>query len=432
MDFNTASAKPRFSQGSRKDEVITSEEAVDDVGEGSSTPPKPEKEEEHLPELPKSNTDYAVREVDFYYGVRGPALSSGTRKLKTGPADPTGPVSSARGWFKGVLGGKTKEKGKGFEVVRSAKAPSPGLLPPEHEIQQQHHGVEGTYHDAVSEEPTSSTVTQSAALNSQQDIYTNGAPRLVPNAVELRTLPTSHTSTESSTLPRIDPMGNINPPSRSESETSRRYPRRVANTDAPAVPSLPHRNPRRLSSPRAPLDRDSLLSTANRAPSSLEGPLSTQSPHRLPFTGGSLSHEHQSDVYDRRSLTVSEVSSYMDEPVPHDGVQNVPPLPVERPSSVGFVKSNRASDSIRYSPDEIVGPLTGQSAEIRGPAPVSRQSPALASRLGYQAPTSSTPTPSQQIAHRVVVDDSEEDFTPAWNGSSAARNSGQRNSRFRD
>jgi Transient receptor potential (TRP) ion channel len=77
-----------------------------------------------------SRTDYAVREVDYYYGIRGPALSGQppTRRLKTGPADPTGPAASAAGWFKGLFGGKTKEKGKGFEVVRSSRAP-PQMMP---------------------------------------------------------------------------------------------------------------------------------------------------------------------------------------------------------------------------------------------------------------------------------------------------------------
>jgi hypothetical protein len=69
--------------------------------------------------------DYSTREVDFYYGVRGPALNSDGpgRKLGTGPADPTGPVATASGWFRNMFGGKTKEKGKGFEVVRSARMP---------------------------------------------------------------------------------------------------------------------------------------------------------------------------------------------------------------------------------------------------------------------------------------------------------------------
>ncbi|KAK2827844.1 hypothetical protein FQN49_007283 [Arthroderma sp. PD_2] len=81
---------------------------------------------------PSLRTDYAVREVDFYYRVRGPALStSATRKLKTGPADPTGPVSSASGWLKSMFGGKTKDKGKGFEVVRSSRAPPQALVRPQ-------------------------------------------------------------------------------------------------------------------------------------------------------------------------------------------------------------------------------------------------------------------------------------------------------------
>ena len=70
-------------------------------------------------------TDYAVREVDQYY--RGPALShQPTRKLKTGPADPQGPAASAQSWFQRLVSGmqnKKKDSSKGFEVVRSSKAP---------------------------------------------------------------------------------------------------------------------------------------------------------------------------------------------------------------------------------------------------------------------------------------------------------------------
>ena len=74
-------------------------------------------------------TDYAVREVDQYY--RGQALSDQpARKLKTGPADPQGPVVTAQSWFQrlmlGVTGKKNKEAGKGFEVVRASRMP-PGM-----------------------------------------------------------------------------------------------------------------------------------------------------------------------------------------------------------------------------------------------------------------------------------------------------------------
>lgn len=69
--------------------------------------------------------DYSTREVDDYYGMRGPALNSDSpgRRLGTGPADPTSTVAVATSWVKGLFGGKTKEKGKGFEVVRSARMP---------------------------------------------------------------------------------------------------------------------------------------------------------------------------------------------------------------------------------------------------------------------------------------------------------------------
>jgi len=74
---------------------------------------------------PVPRQDYSTREVDFYYGVRGERLNSDApnRKLRTGPADPTKPIASATGWFRGLLGGKSKEKGKGFEVVRSSRMP---------------------------------------------------------------------------------------------------------------------------------------------------------------------------------------------------------------------------------------------------------------------------------------------------------------------
>ncbi|SPQ18968.1 71229c02-fcfd-414f-80fc-e6de379db464 [Thermothielavioides terrestris] len=76
-----------------------------------------------LPFAPRA--DYATREVDFYYGVRGERLNSGApnRKLGTGPADPTGPMASAAGWFRGMFGKKGKDKAKGFEVVRSSRMP---------------------------------------------------------------------------------------------------------------------------------------------------------------------------------------------------------------------------------------------------------------------------------------------------------------------
>ncbi|TGZ80644.1 hypothetical protein EX30DRAFT_341299 [Ascodesmis nigricans] len=70
------------------------------------------------------NTDYAVRESDFYYGVRGPALNTQpVRRLGTGPADPTGPISTAKSWIKQKLGIAKGKEERGFSVVRSSRAP---------------------------------------------------------------------------------------------------------------------------------------------------------------------------------------------------------------------------------------------------------------------------------------------------------------------
>ncbi|KAI0193816.1 integral membrane protein [Astrocystis sublimbata] len=70
--------------------------------------------------------DYSIREADFYYNTRGPALNSEApgRRLITGPSDPTSPVATATGWMMRLFGGKTKDKAKGFEVVRSARMPA--------------------------------------------------------------------------------------------------------------------------------------------------------------------------------------------------------------------------------------------------------------------------------------------------------------------
>ncbi|CAH0001196.1 unnamed protein product [Clonostachys byssicola] len=96
-----------------------------EMGAEISRGPTPANAIASLANIP-NRPDYSTREVDFYYGVtRGPALNSdgAGRRLGTGPADPTGPVATATGWLRGFLGGKTKEKGKGFEVVRSARMP---------------------------------------------------------------------------------------------------------------------------------------------------------------------------------------------------------------------------------------------------------------------------------------------------------------------
>ncbi|KAM5449885.1 hypothetical protein MaudCBS49596_004647 [Microsporum audouinii] len=176
---------------------------------------------------PSLRTDYAVREVDFYYRVRGPALShSATRKLKTGPADPTGPVSSASGWLKSLFGGKTKDKGKGFEVVRSSRAPPQAAMQPppaeqdrftepyrDDPDQTQQNSTTNNNTTSPAPDPKASPPTEEAKAEAVTD---NDKPVLPPilidDAIELP----SRTST------RSGPSDSTNSHSRSQSQSQPR------------------------------------------------------------------------------------------------------------------------------------------------------------------------------------------------------------------
>lgn len=178
-----------------------------------------------------TRTDYATREVDFYYGVqRGSRLNSDApqRKLGTGPADPTGPVATATGWFKTIFGAKGKEKGKGFEVVRSARMP-PAMRAAV--------GVyEGT--DPPEGTPVAMGVLRNGPIDSDSD---DGARRPDPITDSPEPPPTARllnedrTSIDSSTedaevprlpesapvLPDLDSGGSFHAPSRKVSRASR-------------------------------------------------------------------------------------------------------------------------------------------------------------------------------------------------------------------
>lgn len=114
----------RNSRGSIDITRAASQANLDDDFDGPVSGKAPAAPAAYIPVF-APQADYSTREIDFYYGVRGPALKSDGygRKLGTGPADPTSPVATATGWLRGLFGGKTKDKGKGFEVVRSARMP---------------------------------------------------------------------------------------------------------------------------------------------------------------------------------------------------------------------------------------------------------------------------------------------------------------------
>lgn len=360
-----------------------------DRGEGASTPMPAENDdfEDITNDVPRSKTDYAVREVDFYYGVRGAALSSGTRKLKTGPADPTGPVSTATGWFKGLFGGKTKEKNKGFEVVRSARAPPPGLFPP---VPAPDNQPTEPYHDEIRDAEEAQIDRDSARISSpvprragqRQSVYDD-----VSISSEDDSAPVSPIAARPPSLPLIDSGGAIELPSRIGSEASRKSRAKLPRGDAPAVPDVPN-----LPAPAIPRKSSRRQSgagsqdmTAFKANPATNSPLnpnpnshsSKPSASRIPFaaTQGAPSRNKRYSV--GAESTASSVVRDGDENVPvHPSYTshlrnsstalgaNRADLRDDRPSNMGFVQQHRASDHIHYSPDSAE--FEGSTAEIQG------------------------------------------------------------------
>ncbi|KAE8375553.1 hypothetical protein BDV26DRAFT_267691 [Aspergillus bertholletiae] len=299
-------------------------------GRGTPVPayiPAP-KDDLDLDDPRQSRKDYAVREVDFYYRVRGPPLSqSGTRKLKTGPADPTGPVSSATGFFRSLFRGKTKESGKGFEVVRSARAPPPGLLPEGDDVQE-------PYRD----EP--------------DDQATDGHSRRVSGSD--RSYPDTDSDDNNNnpagealiSLPQVESGGAIELPSRIGSQHSS-----PSGAQQPSRPS--RRNSRSLSLEDETASRKS-LPVVTKSVSGEAHYLTPQlhpspGPGRLPFSAASSPSRDRN--FSIASTTASTSSSR------HHGNGT------ERPSSVGYVAQHRTRDYIHEaSPDEPS--FTGSAAEL--------------------------------------------------------------------
>lgn len=374
---------------------VASESAIeDDGGEGPSVPMPHENDdfEEGTNDLTRTKTDYAVREVDFYYGVRGGALSSGTRRLKTGPADPTGPVSTATGWFKNLVGGKTKEKHKGFEVVRSARAPPPALLPPTVPVPEDQatepyrdnvQSAENTRHDrpntqVVSSPPQRQLQRQSQHPSEYDDVSLDSSDGEEEPFGHVDPVPARPPS-----LPLIEAVGGIEMPSRIGSEASRKSrgkQSRVVDKDIPAVPAIPRKSSRRQSGGESQ-DRGAIRSVLSPSGPAKQHKGSSQSLNtsRIPFT-----NTQSSAARNKRYSTGAESTTSS---VIRDGEENVPvqhpsytaqlrqsassalgahgaDLRHDRPSNVGFVQQHRASDHIHYSPDSPE--FEGSAAEIHG------------------------------------------------------------------
>lgn len=353
----------------------------------------------------RSKTDYATREVDFYYGVRGPALSNlPTRRLKTGPADPTGPVSSATGWFKGLWKGKTKDTGKGFEVVRSSRAP-----PPHHRMALRAPTLDED--TGYTDEPGPlAERSRDLALSDEGDAIGGGTRHLPADDPsdsdsdkddDDRTLSDdeySSTNRESQlspfppSLPAIDTGGGIELPNRNVSKASSAI-KQGSSRRRMRPPNVPRKSSRR-DSRLIDLDHDiadrTRLSTVAPSPpttpqrtgrlynpdQSVQERLQASDAvvNRLPFD----SHDRTSNDGRASAGAGSSANSSLFMP-PNDTNQSgqtfhaqhsssalgslAPDLRRDRPQSMGYVQQHRASDNIHTaSPDDP--PYLGSSAEV--------------------------------------------------------------------
>ena len=347
----------------------------------------------------RPKTDYAIREVDYYYGVRGPALSHmPTRRLKTGPADPTGPVSSATGWFKNFFGSKTKEKGKGFEVVRSSRMPPSGQTPENGEIALED---QEPYRDdpEAAGIPKTTLRPRNLELDDEGDAVGGGTRRLPsdrPSPMSSddedneggggRVSDDEHRprrstlSPEAPILPVIETGGSIHLPSRDPSKASvhpytgdrgNRDNERL-NFDIAEVPAVPRKSSKRASSSGSragsDFDKKHRLSVIPPSPSTPQrsspapdwplGPSTTA--QRLPFTGldpnSSRAHNRSASGGSMVSA-LSAMSSNSEDNRGHARHSSsalgtyAPSFRDDRPSSVGYVQQHRASDHIH-----VVGP----------------------------------------------------------------------------
>lgn len=334
---------------------------ADQVEEGPSisgrgTPVQQQPAADGSPEPRRSQADYTTREVDFYYGVRGPALNANvpSRRIRTGPADPTGPAASAAGWFKSLFGGKTKEKGKGFEVVRSSRMP-PGMKRPGEETPPE--GV-----------PVATGGVRNGPIDSDDDSVHAGPSRAVAHADAVAEAESAHeddnlvspleSEDEGSqseddgfeitrisdippSIPGLElPDEGIELPSRFPSKaTSKASSRRAKMVDVPLVPGAPARMPsRKPSVPRKSSRRKSQSVDLTQPGSQFlhqhraQGSLDSS---RLPFERTN-SHNRQSTVSTNSSMVTPDTGGHSRNPSSALGKMSAD-FADDRPTSVGFV-----------------------------------------------------------------------------------------------
>jgi hypothetical protein len=283
------------------------------------------------------NTDYTTRESDFYYGVRGPALSSmPSRRLKTGPADPMSPVSSAKGWFSNMFAPKAKEKKKGFEVVRST---------PLHLLQEQEEESPPLAQDPYQDSPERPRSSQARGFSdpgreSEESYFTDNGPSH------------GHMRQVSDAPPMLGPIatgGSLHMPSRNTSRSS-----------SAQHPNLPRRSSKRLSSADSvPSHRPDVSRV-----SSFRGPGNFAPEARVPF--------HSPELPRRESAASSVYDGEGTNPVGEQPASTIYPppnaqFPQPGPSvSTGRVRHHIASESI-HEPIYVGNVHQGSAAELVDP-----------------------------------------------------------------
>lgn len=332
-------------------------------GRGTPVPAFPGNQQQRpdslIHEARRAQTDYTTREVDFYYGVRGPALNANVpnRRLKTGPVDPTGPASSAAGWFSRLLGGKTKEKGKGFEVVRSSRMP-PGM-------KRFGPGAESPPEDVPEGIPVA---TQGEARNGPID-SDDDEPIRRKNGKTEKLIPVHDDSEPGSevdgddgifemtrisdvppSLPGLDVGGSIELPSRLPSKASSSRP----EDENFVPPSVPRKNPRRASQgvgiPLVETRQRTTIDLYDPDPRAVQHqPQTSTDSARLPFDRSSS----------RRLSTMSASSSVGVLEDQGDGNQSS--IIDDSPTSVGHVNHHSTWTITDHAPGVD---LFGSSAEI--------------------------------------------------------------------
>jgi len=314
----------------------------------------------------RNNTDYSVRESDFYYGLRGPALSSQpTRKLKTGPADPMSPVSSATGWFKSLnlMGGRKKEKSKGFEVVRSTRMPPQMMAVDEDEESPEL--AQEPYRDSPGTPPRARALSGGVASAGVLAGTRSRSSSSGSNTSDVEFESANRISAIAPALGPIETGGGIELPSRIGSRASRATQGRAPSS---RVPSIPRKNSRRTRSTDAAVlhDRLSTVMDSSSPPNPLFPaqpsnqhlqPTASGLPIRMPFGSTEPSPSPE------RSPAHSATSSLFR----NDGISDfVPPPPIgaqDHPLSTGYVQHHTTKDSL-HSDGYAAGTHLEASAEI--------------------------------------------------------------------